>query len=522
MSTIGIPGLDDLVQIGHGGFADVYRARQPRFDRVVAVKVLRTPMRDEQVQAQFQRECSAAGRLTGHPNIVTVFQSGFLTSDGRPYIVMEWMEGGSLEDRLRSGPLPAAEVLRTGVKLCGALQTAHEARVLHRDIKPANILVSAFGEPALADFGISSISSGTGMTSKLDALSPLYAAPEIIEGAPASASADVYALASSLYALLAGRPAFAGPAGEPMMTLVVRVLGEDVPPIVSADVPRAVTDVVATAMAKTPEGRPESAAAFGEMLRRVQVETGQAPTEMAIRAPVQPGSNAGAGPGQAPSSYATPNPAVTPAPGLHPGTLTPPGAAAAHAPSLLGATPAPAAYDTPPGTAPHVAGATVARPPPPPEEQAPVPRGPSTGRRILVGASAGALVALFVVGGLFFARARGGGSTTTTTTATSSTTGPTSTDPPEKPAITKVEDKGTSVHIEWSDTATTQSTHVVRHSPAPQNAALEPQPPGSTSAEVAGLDPTTGYCFWVGAVVGAKDTRWSDPSCIRGATVTKN
>lgn len=282
MSTPSIPGLVDLVLIGGGGFADVYRAHQPRFDRVVAVKVLRTPIRDEHVQAQFQRECAAAGRLTGHPNIVTVFQSGFLTTDGRPYIVMEWMEGGSLEDRLRSGAVPAAEVLRAGVKLCGALQTAHDAGVLHRDIKPANILVSAFGEPALADFGISSISSGTGMTSKLDALSPLHAAPEIIEGAPASASADVYALASSLYALLAGRPAFAGPEGEPMMTLVVRVLGEPVPPVVRAEIPPAVTDVVAAAMAKTPEGRPGSAASFGETLRRVQVETGQPPTEMAV------------------------------------------------------------------------------------------------------------------------------------------------------------------------------------------------------------------------------------------------
>ena len=518
MITPAIPGLDDLVLIGNGGFADVYRARQPRFDRVVAVKVLRTPMRDEHVQAQFQRECSAAGRLTGHPNIVTVFQSGFLTNDGRPYIVMEWMEGGSLEDRLRLGPLPAAEVLRTGVKLCGALQTAHEAGVMHRDVKPANILVSAFGEPALADFGISSISSGTGMTSKLDALSPLYAAPEIIEGAPASASADVYALASSLYALLAGGPAFAGPEGEPMMTLVVRVLGEDVPPIVRSEVPRPVTDVVAAAMAKTPRDRPGSAAEFGEMLRRVQVETGQAPTEMAIRTPVQPGSDTGAVPGQGPP-YATPNPAVTPAPGLHPGTLTPPGAAAAGVPSLLGATPAPAAYDTPPGTPRHVAGATVARPLPPAEEQAPAPEGPSTARRILVGAAAGALVAIFIIGGLFFARARGGPTTTTTTPPTS---GPTTSTPPEKPTITKVEDKGSAVHLEWSDTVTTQATHVVRHSPATNDGALVPQPPGSTSAEVAGLDPTTGYCFWVGAVAGAKDTRWSDPSCIRGATVTKN
>lgn len=498
--TPAIPGLDNLVLAGSGGFADVYRASQPRFDRVVAVKVLRTPVLDERVQSQFQQECAASGRLTGHPNILTVLQSGFVPTDGRPYIVMEWMEGGSLEERLAHGPMPAGEVLRIGVKICGALQTAHDAGVLHRDVKPANILVSGFGEPALADFGISSISAGSGMTSKLDALSPLYAAPEIIDGDRPTPLADVYALASTLYALLAGRAAFAGPEGEPMMSLVVRVLGEAPPPLSGTDIPSTASAAILAAMAKSPQDRPGSASALGELLRRAQEEAGDPPTEMVVR------TAARTAPPSAPASSPVPAPPFAAASPV-----------SAAAPVATAAVATPSDISLPERAAAHV-GPTVARPRQEPEVLEPEPSGPSTGRRILVGAAAGALVALFLVGGFVFARARSPEPTTTTTATTTTTT--TTVVPPPAPVLTEVKDLGATAQITWTDASASGTTHVVWHSPATPQDALTRVDPGKTSAEVKGLDPATGYCFKVGAVPSATQVSWSEHKCIRGAVMT--
>src|SRR6266581_1791532 len=125
-----VPGYRDLTRIGRGGFSVVYRAHQEAFDRPVALKVLRMDS-DDEVQRRFLREVKLTGRLTG------------------------LYEGGSLRDRLReSGPLPPAEVASIGAKIADALHAAHGLGIVHRDVKPGNILISRFGEPALADFGV--------------------------------------------------------------------------------------------------------------------------------------------------------------------------------------------------------------------------------------------------------------------------------------------------------------------------------------------------------------------------------
>ena len=208
--------------VGRGASSIVYVGVQSRFNRRVAIKVLDVGGQSSLVRQLFVNECRTLGRLTPHPNIVTVFD-GAVTPDGSPYLVMEYLPGGTLADRLRqSGPFDPTDVLRIGVVLCGALQTAHDALVIHGDVKPQNVLWTHSDEPALADFGISRMvtSSSSGST-RMPVLTPLHAAPELFDGASVSVASDIYELGSTLFELLEGRPA-AGTDADSPMTIVKR------------------------------------------------------------------------------------------------------------------------------------------------------------------------------------------------------------------------------------------------------------------------------------------------------------
>jgi serine/threonine-protein kinase PknK len=278
-----IAGYTELVVIGHGASATVYRALQEGFDRSVALKVLNVDISDRRAQKRFQRERSVNGRLSNHPNVVTVLDSGFV--DGRhPYLAMELLEHGSLADRLaQRGPFDVALTLHIGVRIAGALESAHRLGILHRDVKPQNILLSRFGEPALADFGIATILE---MEHSLTAaLTPVHAAPEVLEGADPTAQTDVYALGSTLFTLLAGSAPFVGPPGEGMLAQLLRITTSDVPPMPRADVPPALIDLLRSSMAKRPVERISSAGAFGEALQRVQTGLGLAVTPLPVDVP---------------------------------------------------------------------------------------------------------------------------------------------------------------------------------------------------------------------------------------------
>lgn len=236
--------------IGRGGFGVVYRCREPDLDRTVAVKVLTAF--DGANTARFLREEHALGRLTGHPNIVSALRVG-RGAAGHPYIVMPYYAQGSLADRIRTaGPVGLEVALRWGVKLAGALASAHRADILHRDVKPANILLTDYGEPVLADFGIAHLPGSFETAAGLVTGSPAYVAPEILAGRSPTAAADVYGLGATLFAALTGHAAF---------ELGSRVIAEDV----AAAVDRA--------MSADPAARP-SAIEFGTLLRTAQARHG--------------------------------------------------------------------------------------------------------------------------------------------------------------------------------------------------------------------------------------------------------
>jgi hypothetical protein len=193
--------------LGSGGFATVYQTWQVAVGRETAVKVDSRVLHTERDRRRFFREVTAAGQLSGHPHVVDVYDAGTLR-DGRPYMVMELCPGGSLNDELRrSGPISAERACRIGADLADALAAAHAAGILHRDLKPANILVNRYGVVGIADFGLASVIAANGDQSvSRDALTPAYAPPESFEGAEPTVAADLYSLAATIYALMAGRP----------------------------------------------------------------------------------------------------------------------------------------------------------------------------------------------------------------------------------------------------------------------------------------------------------------------------
>jgi hypothetical protein len=222
------------------------------------------------------------GRLTGHPNIVGVLQIGE-TASGYPYLVMQFHRRGSLEARIkRLGRLTLDEVLRIGVKMSGALESAHRVEILHRDVKPANILLTDFGEPALSDFGIAHIAGGFTTSTGTFTGSPAFTAPEILGGDPPTTASDVYGLGATLFAALTGHAAYERRSGEQVVTQFLRIATEPALDLRGTGIPDDIAAAVENAMSRDPDDRP-SAAGLGEQLQRVQAHHGLAVDDIPLR-----------------------------------------------------------------------------------------------------------------------------------------------------------------------------------------------------------------------------------------------
>lgn len=259
-------GFEDAEEIERSGGGVPYRCVQSSVGRAVAVKVLTAEL-DEQNRARFVREQRALGRLTGHPNVVAVLQSG-QTSTGYRYLVTPYHHH-SLEKRIAAGgPLPVEPTLTLGAKMAGALETVHQRGIVHRAVEPANIVFTDCGEPALAGFGIAHIAGGYTTTTGTIAGTPAFTAPEVLAGDPPTPGSDVYGLGATLFCALTGHAAFERRRGEQVLTQFLRITAEPAPDLRDHGIPEAVCAVVETMMSPDPRERP-SAAALGEQLQRI-------------------------------------------------------------------------------------------------------------------------------------------------------------------------------------------------------------------------------------------------------------
>jgi serine/threonine protein kinase len=273
-----LPGYEILDRLGAGGMGVVYKARQVRADRVVAVKVLLAGGHaDVERRLRFRAEAVALARLQ-HPNVVQVYEVG--EEEGRLFFSMEWVTGGSLAQRLRGQPLPPAEAARLAESLARTLQAVHEQGILHRDLKPGNVLLTgaagqpadpAPGTPKLADFGLAKLlGDESGLTpSGCGVGTPSYMAPEQVSGdhnriGPA---ADLYGVGAILYEMLTGRPPFRA---EKTYDVLNKVLHElPVPPgRLQAGVPPALEAICLKCLEKDARRRYASAGELADELRR--------------------------------------------------------------------------------------------------------------------------------------------------------------------------------------------------------------------------------------------------------------
>jgi len=260
--------------VGAGGIGILYRARQVRLDRPVALKLVEADAaRDPVIRERLRREARMVAALD-HPNVVPLYAAG--EEDGSVYIVTRWVEGTELGTLIqREGPLEPARAARTAAQIAAALEVAHEQGLVHRDIKPSNVILTSEDHVYLTDFGLAKrAGTAAGLTGVEQMLGTVdYVAPEQIEGSEPAALGDVYSLGCVLFEMLTGEPPFAGQGGG--MAKMWAQVNAEVPSVRERrpDVSPALEDLTRRAMAKAPDARPTAAAFRTAVLEAV----GEAP-----------------------------------------------------------------------------------------------------------------------------------------------------------------------------------------------------------------------------------------------------
>ncbi len=269
-----------LAPIGAGGMGEVYKAKDTRLDRTVAIKVLPEHRAESpERKARFEREAKAISQLN-HPHICTLYDVG--EQDGFDFIVMEYIEGETLAERLKKGALPLDKALEYGIQIADGLDTAHRAGIIHRDLKPPNVMLTKSGVKLL-DFGLARLVEGHDAPETSDAptrqkdltkeesiIGTLqYMAPEQLEGKTADARTDIFAFGAMLYEMVTGKKAFEG---ESQASLIGAILKDEPRPISALDPPALLERIVKTCLAKDPDRRWQSIADLRTQLGWVQIE----------------------------------------------------------------------------------------------------------------------------------------------------------------------------------------------------------------------------------------------------------
>jgi serine/threonine protein kinase len=256
--------------VGAGGMGILYRARQLRLDRPVALKVVEADVaRDPVIRERLRREARAVASLD-HPNVVPLYEAG--EEDGTVYIVTRWVDGTELGALIQDdGPLEPGRAARIAAQVAAALEAAHENGLVHRDVKPSNVILTREDHVYLTDFGLARrAGTAPGLTAEDQMLGTIdYVAPEQIEGSEPDARSDIYSLGCVLFEMLTGEPPFASQKGG-MAKMWAHVNAD--PPSVSerrGDVPPALQDELKLAMARSPEARPTAASFRARVLAAV-------------------------------------------------------------------------------------------------------------------------------------------------------------------------------------------------------------------------------------------------------------
>jgi eukaryotic-like serine/threonine-protein kinase len=291
--------------LGAGGMGQVYLAHDPRLGREVAIKVLSRHTPADRVQLRrFEQEARAASALN-HPNLLAVFDVG--SQDGVPYVVTELLEGETLEERLRRGPLPLREALECARQIAAGLAAAHEKGIVHRDLKPANVFLTRDGRVKILDFGLAKRTAfadaedlAAGLTRPGVVMGTLgYMSPEQVRGQPVDPRSDLFSLGAVLYEMLSGRRAFSGPSEVETLSAILTATPPDLSRSAGA-VPPPVERLVQACLRKSRDERIQSgaalAAALAELLRSTDLES---PPESA-----QPAGRSAALPAALPESVA--------------------------------------------------------------------------------------------------------------------------------------------------------------------------------------------------------------------------
>ena len=258
-------------EIGRGAMGVVYRARDPKIDRLVAIKTISLAEKEEQEEQEYRvrfvQEARAAGRLS-HPGIVTIHDAGEDPETHEPFFVMEYVSGQPLSETIAAagGKLPMADALRFTCEIADALQYAHERGVIHGDIKPANILVTSDGHAKIADFGVARLNQSVATHAGKVFGSPAYMAPEQLSGHDPDARSDLFSLGVMLYSMLTGFRPFQGNSAA---TVCFKVMNVEPVPVTTfeAELPPELDRIVSRAIAKSPADRYQSGAELAAEVR---------------------------------------------------------------------------------------------------------------------------------------------------------------------------------------------------------------------------------------------------------------